>query len=232
MVSLWMQQHVCGLLGYSLWGYAGQALPLVTKWVYAVFAAWGTWEGVEGGNILWEEVYLLIHMHTSGAGQASIERWCLLIDHLAPRNIRFVLHVCDCGHWDQIVSTNRFAQSYRNMIWPGQTLQWCLRERMRPRSCKGQGYLLKILWQDYRMVRRWYQTQNTFVMAWLILWGRKVNPGRMRYYIRFDVDVEGKSSASLHLSGVSTCTFQGGRRDLPPKYWWTGYIVVSVLELV
>ena len=80
--------------------------------------------------------------------------------------------------------------------------------------------------------KRWYQTQNTFVMAWLILWGRKVNPGRMRYYIRFDVDVEGKSSASLHLSGVSTCTFQGGRRDLPPKYWWTGYIVVSVLELV
>ena len=54
----------------------------------------------------------------------------------------------------------------------------------------------------------------------------------MRYYIRFDVDVEGKGSASLHLSGVSTCTFQGGRRDLPPKYWWTGYIVVSVLELV
>ena len=39
----------------------------------------------------------------------------------------------------------------------------------------------------------------------------------MRYYIRFDVDVEGKGSASLHLSGVSTCTFQGGRGDLPPQ---------------
>ena len=61
-------------------------------------------------------MYLLIHMHTSGAGQASIERWCLLIDHLAPRNIRFVLHVCDCGHWDQIVSTTGY---HIEMIWVG-----------------------------------------------------------------------------------------------------------------
>jgi len=184
--------------------------------------------GCWGGYIPCERVYLLIHV--THFGVATIHRTfgvCLLI--IWPHGFSVLFYMSDCSHWKQIVYTLEIQGIHQPISEKSIGYKPCMMSARTYASTVMQGAGLSVSkWLDHRGMKMMRYHTRYFCTAWLIVYvnsnlawclrelmrPRSGKGHEMRYYI-LEV-VEEELLASLHLSGVSTCTFQGRTEESSP----------------